>query len=107
MRVQVWAAVPMTLAFVMTGAWAGHVGKEDRQKLQGIWNVTEVQFMGKPAPELKKAKMTFAGDKVTFFHFEEGRPEKELSYKIDATKKPKEIDFTAKKGGKVEVVRAI
>jgi uncharacterized protein (TIGR03067 family) len=104
MKRPTWPATALALVFALSGAEAGDANKEDRQKLQGTWSVTEAQLMGQPLPTLKNAKVVFAGDKVTLSQFEDGRPPAELTCKIDATKKPRQMDLTALKDGKQEVV---
>ncbi len=66
----------------------------DRAKLQGTWQARSLMKGGKEMPEaeVKSIKMTFAADKVSI-HKGDG-VSKDGTYKLDATKKPREIDIT-------------
>ncbi len=71
---------------------------DDKEAIQGTWDVSSVQMGGKEAPdtpeikELKSAKWTIKTDKITI-----ALPKKaneEAAYQIDPAKKPKHLDFT-------------
>jgi uncharacterized protein (TIGR03067 family) len=96
-KVWILGAVALTLAVAATG-WAGGAG--DKDKLQGSWKLTNVYFGGKEMPGGKAITITFAGDKVSFKEGDKGA--EEGTYKIDPTKKPKQIDLTKGKDGKDE-----
>lgn len=67
--------------------------KSDKDALQGTWIPVSAEEGGKKVPEeeIKEAKnFEFSGDKVTFPIKGES---KEFVYKLDSTKKPKQIDF--------------
>ena len=70
-------------------------GTSDKDKLQGTWSIESMKMGGKdmPAEELKKVKLTFTGDKVIV---KADAKNEEHTYTLDAAKKPKQIDITAK-----------
>lgn len=77
-----------------SSAWGGDAKKDE---LHGKWEVVTGKLLGKevPLPD-GGVHMTFEGGKVKF---KEGmKPEEDGTYKIDAAKKPKEIDVTPNKG---------
>jgi uncharacterized protein (TIGR03067 family) len=74
-------------------------GGDDAKKIQGTWDIAEYEVQGKPLPAsaVKKVKVIFGADK---FKFDTGDPNiKEMTYKIDAAKNPKQIDVTSDEGG--------
>jgi RNA polymerase sigma factor (sigma-70 family) len=68
--------------------------KADKDSLQGTWIPVSVEEDGRQVPEdevkAKNFEMVFAGDKVTFPIKEEP---KEVGFKLDPAKKPKQIDL--------------
>lgn len=78
----------MTVAFSVHAQAGG--GKSDKDLLQGTWDLATVAFQGKDVGG-KSVSLTFKGDKI--FSKEGDKAEKEEGYKIDSTKKPKEIDI--------------
>jgi RNA polymerase sigma-70 factor (ECF subfamily) len=70
-------------------------GKGDKEKIQGTWVIESAKMGGKDLPEeeTKGMKMVFAGDKVTVTLKGE---DKEGTFKLDPSKKPKEIDVEIK-----------
>jgi RNA polymerase sigma factor (sigma-70 family) len=73
--------------------------KADKDLLQGTWSVVSVEEGDKKVPEdevkARNAKLVFAGDKVTLPIKGEA---KEVGYKLDAAKKPKQIDLLMDEG---------
>jgi RNA polymerase sigma factor (sigma-70 family) len=73
--------------------------KSDKERLQGKWVPVSAEEEGKKVPEEEiKAKnfvMVFAGDKMTLPMKDDTR---EVEYKLDPAKKPKEIDVAIEKG---------
>jgi RNA polymerase sigma factor (sigma-70 family) len=75
--------------------------KDDKGAIQGTWQVTAVEMGGKDVSgtdefkDLATAKWTFAADKITF---KSGKPDMSVNYKIDPSKKPKELDVTPTDG---------
>jgi RNA polymerase sigma factor (sigma-70 family) len=74
-------------------------GQDDKEAIQGTWQVIGVEMQGKDAPDgslaiqaLKSAKWIIAADKITTGTTKFG--EQKVIYKLDPTKKPKEFDFT-------------
>ena len=68
--------------------------KADKDNLQGSWAVISLEERGKEVPEEevkeRNAEMVFSGEKVTLPIKGES---KVAEYKLDPSKKPKEIDF--------------
>lgn len=67
--------------------------KMDMKKLEGTWNMVAGEKEGQQAPEdfAKNFKLTFADEKVTATEKEN---KSEGTFKLEAAKKPKTIDFT-------------
>jgi len=85
----------MTAAFASFAAAAGGDGKGDLKQFEGTWAVESAKKGGEdpPAGELDKVRFVFAGEKVTVRH--DGK-EEEGTIKINAGKKPRQIDLTVK-----------
>jgi RNA polymerase sigma factor (sigma-70 family) len=81
-----------------TGADGDEKAKSDRDAIQGTWVAVAVEEGGKKIPEDevkdKNFEMVFAGDKVTLPIKGES---KEAGYKLDSTRKPKQIDLIVSK----------
>ena len=78
-----------------------------KDKLKGTWTIVAMEVGGMKAPEefLKGQTITFEGDKMT--HKEKDKIEP-ATYKIDASKKPAELDQTPTEGsGKGKTVQLI
>src|SRR5579862_4538822 len=95
--------VMMTLVGVcclaVLGVSAGQDGKgdatqTDEEKLVGDWDVVSAVKKGQKAPDdaLSNMKVTFA--KAGKLTFSDGTKTMEVTYKMDASKSPKEIDVT-------------
>jgi RNA polymerase sigma factor (sigma-70 family) len=75
-------------------------GKDDKEAIQGTWQLSGVERGGKEAPDndndeakkIKSTKWVVTADKITFAM--PGQEDQNASYKLDPTKKPKEIDLT-------------
>jgi uncharacterized protein (TIGR03067 family) len=82
----------LALALVFTAS-VGARPDDDKDVLKGSWTVVKSESNGKPHEETLKARFTFKdGDKLLFkLVEEEAQP---AIYKLDATKKPKQIDIT-------------
>ncbi len=67
--------------------------KKDQGELQGAWLLRSAERDGKPVGEekIKNVKICFKGEKVMA---KEGDKDFEMTYKLDPTKKPPEIDIT-------------
>ena len=66
--------------------------KKDQDEVQGTWEVTTMFNNGKPEPgTVKGATLVIKGDKITMGM-------RNLTFKLDAAKKPKAIDAVAKDG---------
>jgi uncharacterized protein (TIGR03067 family) len=77
---------------VLAGAGPDEKTKSDADVIQGTWEFVSAEEGGKVVPEdeLKKFEVVFAADKVKFPIKQEV---KELGYKLDPAKKPKQIDI--------------
>jgi RNA polymerase sigma factor (sigma-70 family) len=79
-------------------AKADDKSKEDKDAIQGTWQVAGIEAGGKDVPDneatkqMKLAKWIITADKITYAVPKMG--EQNASYKLDPTKKPKELDFT-------------
>jgi uncharacterized protein (TIGR03067 family) len=97
--------LPMRLPTLLLVAAAGLAlvaaspGGDDAKKIQGTWDIFEYEIQGKllPANLVRNVKVLFGPDK---FKFDTGEPDiKEMTFKLDPAKKPKEIDVTADDAG--------
>jgi uncharacterized protein (TIGR03067 family) len=82
--------------------------QKDEDKIQGVWLVVLMEKGGEKAPiEVSKdAKMTITDG--TFKMELAGRAENgTVTYKLDPSKTPKQIDITESRGGKNDVVIGI
>jgi uncharacterized protein (TIGR03067 family) len=67
--------------------------KKEKAKLAGAWVVESMEMMGKKVESSVGDTFTFASDKVTL----KTKVKEELeTYKLDPSKKPREIDFKSK-----------
>ncbi len=79
-------------------AKADDKSNDDKDALQGTWQVTGVEEGGKEksdaegAKEMKSATWIITADKITVSIPKQGK--RDVTYKLDPTKKPKQIDFT-------------
>ncbi len=93
-----------------TGAAGGPADKADKKEVDrilGTWSAVVGEKEGRQAPEaeLKDFRVTFgAAGKLTASH--DGK-DLEWSYKLDATKKPRQIDVTIKEGGEGRLFKGI
>jgi len=80
--------------------------KTDKDAIQGTWLVVAVEKEGKKAEVTKdmESTLTFSGDKATF---KSEKTDKEGAFKIDAAKKPKEIDLTNPKSDAKQMIKGI
>lgn len=102
------------LLIVMAGLLVAADAKDDEikkemAKLEGSWKVVALEKSGKPAPDevLKEApRITFKGDRINL-KFSGKDKEQESTYKLDPSKKPKEIDIVEKRGDRNEPSKSI
>ena len=97
-----WAAEPgdgpKALARAAEKPAAADKGKDDKEAIQGTWQLSGLEMGGKEAPDndeikkMKSGKWVVTADKITIAV--PGQDEHNVSYKLDPTKKPKEIDLT-------------
>jgi uncharacterized protein (TIGR03067 family) len=109
LRMAMTMAVALLIASVSLQAVAG--GKEDAVKndlklLQGTWTIQSFESDGKArtAEQIKNIKLTIKDDR---YSVEIGDKRIEMTFKIDPTKKPKQIDFTMTDGDAKAVTHAI
>ncbi len=75
--------------------------KTDKDKLQGTWRIVEMVTDGKPNTKENpddEADVIFKGDTIAMVVQPAGKQFLKLTYKLDATKKPKVIDLTKAAG---------
>jgi uncharacterized protein (TIGR03067 family) len=86
------------LLLVGSGALLGGDGEKDLKKLQGTWQFTAHSMGGKETPkvELAKMKITFTGNKWSVT--EDGKVIQAGTHKLDATKKPGQVDAPVTEG---------
>jgi uncharacterized protein (TIGR03067 family) len=101
-------AMAVVTALVLTGGSTGSAAAGDKKgSIQGHWNAIKKTIDGKeqPLPEGKKVTFTFSADgKITA---NENGMIDEGTYKVDDSKKPRQLDLTMKYGDKTEKAAAI
>jgi uncharacterized protein (TIGR03067 family) len=99
-RFFLWAVVASSLALSPACAEKApdEQSKKDRAALQGEWEIVAAESNGEPPPPglLDGAKFAFSGDKLTLMG-------KEGSFELDATKKPRQIDFIRGKSHQIGI----
>jgi uncharacterized protein (TIGR03067 family) len=92
LQVLVVVACCSTVAVVQAGDDA-----KELKKLAGKWTVVSAEKSGKKAPdgELDNLQVVIAGNKLSFKKGDKGE---DIPFKIDPSKKPKQIDLTTPKG---------
>jgi uncharacterized protein (TIGR03067 family) len=87
------AVVLLAVVFASASVVAGGDAKADLKKLTGTWSIVSAQKGGGelPANELKELRLIFNGDKLSARF---GEKSKDGTFKIDPSKKPKQIDIT-------------
>jgi len=68
--------------------------KKDQEKLQGTWSVVSGERDGQPNDSIKNDKLVISGDKITVKKAA-GSEETPVTFTLDATKKPKQMDVKA------------
>lgn len=74
------------------------LAKKDRESLQGSWHAVALENNGekRPEEEIKKVHFTIKGDQWTIHHPDGST--NQGSFRLNPTKKPKEIDVVSDKG---------
>jgi uncharacterized protein (TIGR03067 family) len=72
--------------------------KGDAALLQGKWKVTKIIKRGNILAENRIADMSFEFSKDKLTILARGADKRDFSFKLDTTKKPKQIDLTAESG---------
>ncbi|MBX9580327.1 MAG: TIGR03067 domain-containing protein [Gemmataceae bacterium] len=89
------AAVAVGLLVAADDPKADDPVKADLKKLEGTWVVEKLEAAGPAPEELKKATLTFAGDKLTMKSA--GGEEMRQTVRLDPKKNPKEMNFVPEK----------
>jgi uncharacterized protein (TIGR03067 family) len=91
-------AVAVTVLSLSTAVIAMSQGQMEIELLQGKWKVTKLIKRGElmAAEQAARMSLDFAKDRVTLVS--RGDDRRSFSFKIDSTKKPKQIDLTADSG---------
>jgi uncharacterized protein (TIGR03067 family) len=94
---RLWAMSVVTVLAVLVSTSAGQDKGGDKDKIKGNWTMASAKKNGKDVPqeEFKGIKFTFDGDKMIMMMKD---MKMEMPYKIDPTKKPKEVDVTLPDG---------
>jgi RNA polymerase sigma factor (sigma-70 family) len=85
---------------------AGDKGMEDKEAIQGTWQITGLEEGGKDAPDteetkkIKSGKWVITTDKIMVTAFDRG--DHTASYNLDPTKKPRQINITPLDGPETE-----
>ncbi len=92
------ALLLLSVGFLVAADDAKDAAKVDQDKLQGTWAMVSVEVGGQQVGEdmLKDFQLTVQGDKYTVKRGDETMVV--ATFKVDPTKKPKEVDFTATEG---------
>lgn len=83
--------VVASIVLMVGGFCAGDDKKDDKDQLQGEWVVVSAEVAGKEAEGLKGKKLVVKGDGWT----PPSGGTLKFKFKIDATKKPKQLDLMA------------
>jgi uncharacterized protein (TIGR03067 family) len=84
----------LTSSFLLGSAGAQDDAKGDHEKIQGTWKVVSAEDSGRKAPDeaVKTIKLVITKDKIAYKFGDDKMTE--MTYKLDATKKPRWIDLT-------------
>jgi uncharacterized protein (TIGR03067 family) len=87
------AVVLLAVVFATAGVVAGGDAKGDLKKFEGTWSVVSLKKAGMEVPEgdVQQLRVTFSGEKITV---KVGEMDIEGTFKLDPSKKPKQIDVT-------------
>jgi uncharacterized protein (TIGR03067 family) len=95
-------AAATVVAFIGAAFAQNGEGKDDKAKLKGTWKLVKGSAGGKDFDQKvidQGVTLKFEGDKVIASG---GGKEEQMSFKVDATKKPKHIDFIPLKEGETK-----
>jgi uncharacterized protein (TIGR03067 family) len=98
MRLKALCLVTVFGLGVSSSAGQDKAGTGDKDKMQGTWLADSGKKGGKDVPQdlFKGVKFVFAGDKLTMVMSKDMKME--WTFKIDPTKKPKEMDVKFEDG---------
>lgn len=90
------ALVMVAAAGLLLAADAKEDAAKEMKKLEGTWKVVSAEAGGAKIPDdkLKDAFIVIKGDKLTMVDKGKDKDNKELTLKIDPSKKPKLLDLT-------------
>jgi uncharacterized protein (TIGR03067 family) len=82
--------------FLLCGLLCLQAGEKtsDLDRMQGTWLVVSLTEKGAAAPADEAASLEVVIDKDTFTTFEKGKMVVKYQIKLDATKTPRQVDFT-------------
>jgi RNA polymerase sigma-70 factor (ECF subfamily) len=96
------AALIALFAMIGPTARAENPAADEQKKLQGEWQVIEVELQGKKLTkddaEAKAMRCVIKDDGFTFSTTAKAGRERKKTFKLDPTKTPKEIDLTSLDG---------
>jgi uncharacterized protein (TIGR03067 family) len=88
----------LAAATLAGGAAGAEDVANDRDRLQGEWQIVAITDAGEPVPreKLKGLKFVFEGDTLTMASAEKGAELEKFGFTLDPSSKPKGIDLTEK-----------
>jgi len=87
----------LTAGLLLADDFQANPDKSDKEALQGTWKIVSVEIEGEALAmdNLIDSRLTVKGDDYLFVL---GQTKLDLTFKMDASKSPKEIDLTAVTG---------
>lgn len=82
--------------FIPVGAFSQDAVKKEQEKLQGTWQVLRQEYDGNDEA-FQETKLVFSADKIVV---KDKQGEKAMTYKLDPSMQPKNIDLTMEVQGK-------
>jgi uncharacterized protein (TIGR03067 family) len=79
----------------------------DLEKIQGSWKLTSLEIDGKTIPASEGGGVFVFGKGNKLVRKQKDKADKEGTFKIDASKDPKELDLIGPKGEEKETMRTI
>ena len=86
-----WMPVFLAAGLLVAASWATDDAKDEKAKLHGTWNLMTIEERGQSKQDNDNHRLIFAGDELTVKKGDEQFFK--AKFKIDATKKPMEIDI--------------
>jgi uncharacterized protein (TIGR03067 family) len=97
----------LCLALALSAATLPLRAADDKEVLTGTWSVVKADEDGKMPDDLRKAKFVFKDADKLIIKLGDGTKPREVTYKLDPSKKPKQIDITYTQDGVAETVTGI